>query len=262
VQVIGGCCGTTPEFIARLAAMAPNLTPHRAPSSTSRRWRRSTRPVPLAQDTSFLMIGERTNANGSKKFREAMLDGDYDTCTAMATEQVKRRRPRARRVRRLRGPRRHRRHGRDRQPLRHPGQRAAGARLHRARGHRGRPAVDRRPRHPQLRQPRGRRGRGVAPRPGVQAGQGVRRRGDLPAHRRGGPGPRRRVEDAGGHRIARARRGPLRPGAQRPHLRRAHLPAVHRRRRPAPDAMATIEAIRRIKAEIPGRATPRSACRT
>jgi 5-methyltetrahydrofolate--homocysteine methyltransferase len=35
------------------------------------------------------MIGERTNANGSKKFREAMLAADYDTCTAMAKEQVK-----------------------------------------------------------------------------------------------------------------------------------------------------------------------------
>ncbi len=35
------------------------------------------------------MIGERTNANGSKKFREAMLEGDYDTCSAMATDQIK-----------------------------------------------------------------------------------------------------------------------------------------------------------------------------
>ena len=43
----------------------------------------------LHQDLSFLMIGERTNANGSKKFREAMLEGDYDTCTAMATQQTK-----------------------------------------------------------------------------------------------------------------------------------------------------------------------------
>ena len=46
-------------------------------------------PVTLEQDLSFLMIGERTNAVGSKKFREAMLDADYDTCLAMATEQVK-----------------------------------------------------------------------------------------------------------------------------------------------------------------------------
>ncbi|MBX3314189.1 MAG: methionine synthase [Actinobacteria bacterium] len=89
VQVIGGCCGTTPEFIERLAAMAPNLTPAprtpvHEPSVTS-----IYSPVALHQDLSFLMIGERTNANGSKKFREAMLAEDYDTCTAMATQQVK-----------------------------------------------------------------------------------------------------------------------------------------------------------------------------
>ena len=54
-------------------------------------------------------------------------------------------RPRARRLRRLRRPRRRRRHGRDRQALRHPGQRAAGARLHRDAGARGRPAAHRRP---------------------------------------------------------------------------------------------------------------------
>src|SRR5438067_2296676 len=45
--------------------------------------------VPFHQDTSFLVIGERTNANGSKKFREAMLVSDWDTCLAMAREQVK-----------------------------------------------------------------------------------------------------------------------------------------------------------------------------
>ena len=45
--------------------------------------------VPFQQDTSFLVVGERTNANGSKAFREAMLDGDWDTCVAMARDQVK-----------------------------------------------------------------------------------------------------------------------------------------------------------------------------
>ncbi|MBX3286701.1 MAG: methionine synthase [Actinobacteria bacterium] len=89
VQVIGGCCGTTPEFIARLADMAPNLTPaprtpRHEPSVAS-----IYSPVSLQQDLSFLMIGERTNAVGSKKFRDAMLAADYDTCLAMATEQVK-----------------------------------------------------------------------------------------------------------------------------------------------------------------------------
>jgi 5-methyltetrahydrofolate--homocysteine methyltransferase len=89
VQVIGGCCGTTPEFIRRLADMAPNLTPatrtiEHEPSVAS-----IYSAVSLKQDLSTLMIGERTNANGSKKFREAMLAGDYDTCTAMAAEQIK-----------------------------------------------------------------------------------------------------------------------------------------------------------------------------
>src|SRR5207244_846466 len=45
--------------------------------------------VSFAQDTSFLVLGERTNANGSKKFRDAMLDADWDTCVQMAREQVK-----------------------------------------------------------------------------------------------------------------------------------------------------------------------------
>ena len=45
--------------------------------------------MPIEQDLSFLIIGERTNANGSKAFREAMLDGDWDTCTKMANEQVR-----------------------------------------------------------------------------------------------------------------------------------------------------------------------------
>jgi 5-methyltetrahydrofolate--homocysteine methyltransferase len=89
VQVIGGCCGTTPEFIKLLADMAPNLeratrTIDHEPSVAS-----IYSAVPLQQDLSALMIGERTNANGSKKFREAMLAGDYDTCSAMATEQLK-----------------------------------------------------------------------------------------------------------------------------------------------------------------------------
>ncbi len=46
-------------------------------------------PVTLRQDLSFLIIGERTNANGSKAFRDAMLVEDWDTCTRMATEQIR-----------------------------------------------------------------------------------------------------------------------------------------------------------------------------
>src|SRR4029077_11585320 len=46
-------------------------------------------PVTFHQESAYLAIGERTNANGSRKFRDAMLDGDWDTCVQMAREQVK-----------------------------------------------------------------------------------------------------------------------------------------------------------------------------
>lgn len=89
VTVIGGCCGTTPEHlrvvIDRCAHLTPaERTPIHEPSVVS-----TYSPVPLDQDTSYLIIGERTNANGSKKFREAMLEGDWDSCLQMATDQVR-----------------------------------------------------------------------------------------------------------------------------------------------------------------------------
>jgi 5-methyltetrahydrofolate--homocysteine methyltransferase len=89
VTVIGGCCGTTPEHIAAVIARCRDLTPaprspQHEPGATS-----IYSLVPFAQDTSFMIIGERTNANGSRKFRDAMLAGDLDTCLQMARDQVK-----------------------------------------------------------------------------------------------------------------------------------------------------------------------------
>ena len=89
VQVVGGCCGTTPEFIAKLVDAAADLTPAprnpiHEPGATS-----IYSMVPFDQDTAYLGIGERTNANGSRKFKQALLDGDWDLCLKMATDQVK-----------------------------------------------------------------------------------------------------------------------------------------------------------------------------
>jgi 5-methyltetrahydrofolate--homocysteine methyltransferase len=89
VTVIGGCCGTTPAHLAAVVERCRALTPasrepvHEAALSSVYT------PVTLHQDTSFLVVGERTNANGSKRFREAMLSGDWDTTVAMAKDQVK-----------------------------------------------------------------------------------------------------------------------------------------------------------------------------
>ena len=89
VSVVGGCCGTTPEHVGLVIERCRDLTPAartpvREPGAAS-----IYTAVPFAQETSFLVVGERTNANGSKKFREAMLVADWDTCLHMAREQVK-----------------------------------------------------------------------------------------------------------------------------------------------------------------------------
>jgi 5-methyltetrahydrofolate--homocysteine methyltransferase len=89
VSVVGGCCGTTPAHLRAVVERCRDLAPavrtveHEASASSIYS------NVTLHQDTSFLVVGERTNANGSKKFREAMLEGDWDTTVAMARDQVK-----------------------------------------------------------------------------------------------------------------------------------------------------------------------------
>ncbi|MDP8986884.1 MAG: methionine synthase, partial [Actinomycetota bacterium] len=89
VSVVGGCCGTTPEHLRAVVERCAELTP--APRSPVHEPGAASiyTAVPFRQETSFLVVGERTNANGSRKFREAMLADDWETCVAMAKDQVK-----------------------------------------------------------------------------------------------------------------------------------------------------------------------------
>jgi 5-methyltetrahydrofolate--homocysteine methyltransferase len=90
LNIVGGCCGTTPRH---LAAVVERLGPDRAPTPRTPAFEPGCASiyshVPFRQELSYLAIGERTNANGSKKFREAMLDADWDTCVGMARDQVR-----------------------------------------------------------------------------------------------------------------------------------------------------------------------------
>ncbi len=88
VSVVGGCCGTTPEHLRQVVeqvsgkepvARAPKLEPQITSLYS---------PVSLRQELAVTAIGERTNANGSRRFREAMLRREWDTCVRMAQEQV------------------------------------------------------------------------------------------------------------------------------------------------------------------------------
>jgi 5-methyltetrahydrofolate--homocysteine methyltransferase len=89
LSLVGGCCGTTPEHIAALAdrvggrpvtARRPRPEPGVASLYAH---------VPFRQDTAFLAIGERTNANGSKAFRDAMLEAKYEDCIQIARAQTR-----------------------------------------------------------------------------------------------------------------------------------------------------------------------------
>ncbi len=89
VQVVGGCCGTTPEHVVRVIEMVRSLraaprTPLLEPAVAS-----IYSATNYQQDRSVLLVGERTNANGSKKFRDAMLEGDWDTCVGIGRDQIK-----------------------------------------------------------------------------------------------------------------------------------------------------------------------------
>ena len=89
LALVGGCCGTTPEHLAMLVdrMRGRRLTrrrPRPEPGVAS-----LYKHVPFRQDTSFLAIGERTNANGSKAFREALLAGRYEDCIEIARQQTR-----------------------------------------------------------------------------------------------------------------------------------------------------------------------------
>ena len=88
VSIVGGCCGTTPQYIETIIDAVRDQKPaDRVPAHTAA-VTSTYSAVPLDQETSFLIIGERTNANGSKAFREAMLEGDIDACVAIGEGQV------------------------------------------------------------------------------------------------------------------------------------------------------------------------------
>ncbi|MBU6514976.1 MAG: methionine synthase [Acidobacteria bacterium] len=89
VAAVGGCCGTSPEHLAHVVRAVRPLTRHARQPVLEPAVASIYSSVTYEQDRSVLLVGERTNANGSKKFREAMLAGDWDTCVAIGREQIK-----------------------------------------------------------------------------------------------------------------------------------------------------------------------------
>ena len=88
VNLLGGCCGTTPEHIAAIATAAKGADP-RTPATPARAMRLSgLEPFTIDAESLFVNVGERTNITGSARFRNLIKDGDYDTALSVAAQQV------------------------------------------------------------------------------------------------------------------------------------------------------------------------------
>ncbi|MDQ3151950.1 MAG: methionine synthase [Actinomycetota bacterium] len=89
VQIVGGCCGTTPEHMTAVRDAVADVEPAQRRPRPEPGVSSLYAAVPFRQDTSVLVVGERTNANGSRAFRDAMLADDLDRCIEIAREQIR-----------------------------------------------------------------------------------------------------------------------------------------------------------------------------
>ncbi|MEU4761891.1 methionine synthase [Actinosynnema sp. NPDC023794] len=89
VNIVGGCCGTTPEHIARVAAAVKDMPPRSVARVPDRTRFSGLEPFEISADTGFVMIGERTNVTGSAKFRRLVESDNYQAAVDVALEQVR-----------------------------------------------------------------------------------------------------------------------------------------------------------------------------
>jgi 5-methyltetrahydrofolate--homocysteine methyltransferase len=88
VSIVGGCCGTTPEWIQLMAKAVEGVPPRKAPEVPHWTWYSGSQPLIVRPESNFIMIGERTNVTGSAKFRRLIQSGDFRGALAIARGQV------------------------------------------------------------------------------------------------------------------------------------------------------------------------------
>ena len=88
VNIVGGCCGTTPQHIKAIAEAVKTLKPRVRPAQHHELMLSGLEPLRVNSTTGFINIGERTNVTGSKKFARLIKDGNYDEALSIARQQV------------------------------------------------------------------------------------------------------------------------------------------------------------------------------
>ncbi len=88
LNIVGGCCGTTPSHIKRIAELAKTSKPRKKPEADTLMHLSGLEPVTLRPESNFMNVGERTNVTGSKKFLRLIKEGNYEEALSIAREQV------------------------------------------------------------------------------------------------------------------------------------------------------------------------------
>ena len=88
VNIVGGCCGTTPDHIEHIAKHVAHVTPRMPTEAVKTTMLSGLEPMIMREGTNFVNIGERTNVTGSKKFADLIKNGDYNAGLAVARQQV------------------------------------------------------------------------------------------------------------------------------------------------------------------------------
>jgi 5-methyltetrahydrofolate--homocysteine methyltransferase len=89
VNVVGGCCGTTPEHVKAISAAVRGQTPRRVPGREHLTRLSGLEPFRIFPESNFVMVGERTNVTGSARFRRLIEAGDFQEAVEVALEQVR-----------------------------------------------------------------------------------------------------------------------------------------------------------------------------
>jgi 5-methyltetrahydrofolate--homocysteine methyltransferase len=88
VNIVGGCCGTTPEWIAAIGRAVQGVTPRKTPEWPAWSYYCGNEVLVIRPETNFVMIGERCNITGSLKFKRLIKEGNYEAAVQVAREQV------------------------------------------------------------------------------------------------------------------------------------------------------------------------------
>src|SRR5207342_2211039 len=88
LNLVGGCCGTTPAHIRAIADAVRDLPPRVPPTPPGRCRLSGLEPLTIGPETLFVNVGERTNVTGSRKFARLVLGGEYEAALDIARQQV------------------------------------------------------------------------------------------------------------------------------------------------------------------------------